>query len=73
MCSSDLTVLGARWLDKAVPAPAEPETVPASEVPTDVRDFSATEPDFMRMSDEDIERQIAEIRQALRKNEQGKP
>jgi hypothetical protein len=33
-----------------------------------VQDFSASEPDFMRMSDEDIEREIAEIKAALRKH-----
>jgi hypothetical protein len=48
-------------------------TVPMSEVPTDVRDFGATEPDFLRMNDEEIDRQIAEIRQALKKNDPEKP
>ena len=39
------------------------------DAPTDVRDFTATEPDFMRMSDADIERQIAEIKLALKKHD----
>jgi hypothetical protein len=65
-------VLSLQWHDKAVPAPVEPMTVPMDEAPTDVRDFSATEPDFMRLSDADIERQIAEIKKALKKNETGK-
>lgn len=69
----NISVLAAQWLEKAVPAPAEPVTVPMSEVPTDVRDFGATEPDFLRMSDEEIDRQIAEIRQALKKNDPEKP
>lgn len=69
----NITVLGVQWRDKAVAAPPEPVTVPMSELPTDVRDFSSTEPDFMRMSDADIERQIAEIKAALQKNDQGKP
>jgi len=69
----NISVLAAQWLEKAVPAPAEPMTVPMSEVPTDVRDFGATEPDFLRMSDEEIDRQIAEIRQALKKNDPEKP
>ena len=33
----------------------------------DTRDLAATDPDFLRMSDADIERQIAEIKKALTK------
>src|SRR5688572_4562477 len=65
----NLSVLSMQWHDKAVPAPVEPVTVPMDEVPTDVRDFTATDPDFMRMTDADIERQIAEIKKALKKND----
>jgi len=68
----NLTVLAIRWQDKAVPAPVEPMTVPMEELPTDVRDFTATEPDFMHMSDADIERQIAEIKKALAKHDPAK-
>jgi hypothetical protein len=68
----NLSVLAVQWHDKAVPAPVEPLTVPMSELPTDVRDFSATEPDFMHMTDADIERQIAEIKKALAKHDPGK-
>ena len=67
----NISVLAIEWLDKAVAAPVEPLTVPMSELPTDVRDFSSTEPDFMHMSDADIERQIAEIKKALKKHEPG--
>ena len=44
--------------------------MPLDELPTDVQDFSATDPDFLRqqMSDEDIEKSIAEIKAALRKH-----
>ncbi len=65
----NISVLSIQWHDKAVPAPVEPVTVPMSELPTEVRDFSATEPDFMRMTDSDIERQIAEIKKALKKHD----
>jgi len=65
----NISALSIQWHDKAVPAPVEPATVPMSELPTDVRDFSATEPDFMHMTDADIERQIAEIKKALKKND----
>jgi serine/threonine protein phosphatase PrpC len=68
----NISVLAIHWQDKAVAAPAEPMTVPMDEAPTDVRDFTATEPDFMHMSDADIERQIAEIKKALRKHDPAK-
>lgn len=68
----NLSVLAIRWHDRAVAAPVEPVTVPMDEVPTDVRDFTATEPDFMRMTDDDIERQIAEIKKALQKHDPAK-
>jgi serine/threonine protein phosphatase PrpC len=65
----NISVLSIQWHDKAVPAPVEPVTVPMDELPTDVRDFSATAPDFMHMTDADIERQIAEIKKALKKSD----
>jgi serine/threonine protein phosphatase PrpC len=65
----NVSVLALEWHEKAVPAPEEPLTVPMDELPTDVRDFSATDPDFMHMTDADIERQIAEIKKALKKHE----
>jgi len=49
------------------PAPM-PADRPALRTPTDVQDFTATDLDFLRMSDEDIEKAIAEIKAALRKN-----
>ena len=68
----NISVLAIHWQDKAVAAPVEPMTVPMDELPTDVRDFTATEPDFMHMTDADIERQIAEIKKALKKHDPGK-
>lgn len=68
----NISVLSVQWHDKPVPAPVEPNTVPMDELPTDVKDFTATEPDFMNMTDADIERQIAEIKKALKKNDPGK-
>src|SRR5690349_1231504 len=64
----NVTVLAIEWHEKAVPPPVEPLTVPMEE-PTEFKDFSATEPDFMRMSDADIERAIEDIKKALKKNE----
>jgi len=67
----NISVLSIQWHDKAVPAPVEPVTL-SMELPADAKDFSATDPDFMKMSDADIERQIAEIKKALKKNDPGK-
>jgi len=52
----------------AVAGADAPQTVPHYEPPTDVQDFSATDLDFLHVSDEDIEKAIAEIKAALRKN-----
>ena len=60
------------WQDKAVAAPVEPTTVPMEDVPSDGRKPAATEPDFMNMTDADIERQIDEIKKALKKHQGGK-
>jgi serine/threonine protein phosphatase PrpC len=68
----NVSVLGIEWHEQAVPAPEEPLTVPMDDLPADVRDFSATGPDVLHMTDADIERQIAEIKKALKKHESGK-
>ena len=51
-----------------------PVTVPSYDLPTDIQDFSATDPDFTKthMSDEDIERAIADIKAALKRYHHGK-
>jgi hypothetical protein len=63
----NVTALAMSWGEDEVPDQG-PRTVPRYDLPTDVQDFSATQPDFMRMSDEDIEKAIADIKAALRKN-----
>jgi serine/threonine protein phosphatase PrpC len=63
----NVTVLALRWGEDEVAAADEPRTIPSYELPTDVQDFTATDPDFLRMSDEDIDKAIAEIKAALRK------
>jgi serine/threonine protein phosphatase PrpC len=63
----NVTALAMTWGEEETRAVDEPRAIPSYELPTDVQDFTATEPDFMRMSDEDIERAIAEIKAALRK------
>ena len=52
------------WGDEAVSL-AE-ATVP--EPRTDIQDFTATDLDFMRMTDADIEKAIADLKAALRKH-----
>ena len=63
----NVTVLAMNWGEEEVAPTDGPPTVPTYELPTDVQDFTATDPDFLRMSDEDIEKAIAEIKAALRK------
>ncbi len=60
--SDNVSVLAMTWgEDELEPSgPAEEATV--------VQDFTATDLDFMRMSDEEIEKAIDEIRVALRRN-----
>ncbi len=68
----NVSVLAIEWHEKAVPAPEEPLTVPMENSRADARDYTGTDPDFLRMSDAEIERQIAEIKKALTKHDTGK-
>jgi len=68
----NISVLAIEWHDKAVPAPEEPLTVPMGDTRADVQDFKNTDPEFLRMSDADMERQIAEIKKALTKQDPNK-
>ncbi len=60
--ADNVSAVAMRWGEEAL----EPSG-PAPEV-TQVEDFTATDLDFMRMTDEDIEKAIDEIRAALRRN-----
>jgi serine/threonine protein phosphatase PrpC len=64
----NISALALAWGEEAVPLREGPRTVPLAEMSTAVQDFGATDPDFLRMTDEDIERAIAEIRRALKRN-----
>ena len=58
----NISVIALRWAEPQIPATApEPEH-------TLVQDFTATDVDYRRVSDEDIERAIAELKEALRKS-----
>ena len=67
----NLSVVALAWGEDeaAIDAPRTvPQAVAQRERATDVQDFSATDLDFLHVSDEDIEKAIAEIKAALRKN-----
>ncbi len=66
--SDNLSVVALAWGEDEGAVADAPQTVPQREPATDVQDFTATDLDFLRMSDEDIEKAIAEIKAALRKN-----
>ena len=68
----NVSVLAIEWHEKAVPAPVEPVTVPMTELPVDLSDFSAAGPESLHMSNAEIERQIAELKKALNKHDAGK-
>ncbi len=65
----NVSVLAMAWGEEEVAAADSPRTLPYYELPTDVQDFTATDPDFLRMSDAEIDKAIEEIRQALKKNQ----
>jgi hypothetical protein len=56
------------WGEEEIAAADSPRTVPYDEMPTEIHDFTATDPDFLRMSDAEIDRAIEEIKIALKKN-----
>ncbi len=70
----NVSVVAISWSEEAVapaayPDVAGPLTVPSYEMPTEIQDFTATDPDFTKvnLSDEDIERAIADIKTALKR------
>jgi serine/threonine protein phosphatase PrpC len=69
----NISVLALEWLDKAVAPPVEPATVLA-DATTEFKDFTATAPDFMHITDAEIDRAIEDIKKALalKKNQERK-
>ena len=59
----NVSVIAMRWGEAAASVPAVPESER-----TVVQDLTATDLDFLRVSDEDIERAIAELKAVLRKS-----
>jgi serine/threonine protein phosphatase PrpC len=66
--ADNITALALAWGEEMVAGRAGPRTVPLAEMTTEAQDFGATDPDFLRMTDDDIERAIAEIKQALKRS-----
>ena len=65
----NVSVLAIAWGEEAKrPLGQDSRTVPYYEMPTNVQDLTATDPDFLRVSDQDIDEAIAEIKAALKKN-----
>ena len=66
----NVTVIALSWAQDAVAeAPADAAAAPAAlqGVTTEVKDFTAPDPDFVHMTDEEIEKAIEELKVALRK------
>jgi PPM family protein phosphatase len=57
----NISVLAMRWAEPTPAGAPEPER-------TAIEDFTATDLDYLRMTDEEIERAIAELKSALRKS-----
>lgn len=66
--ADNISALALSWGEEAVALREGPRTVPPADLTTVTQDFTATDPDFLRMSDEDIERAIEEIKLALKRN-----
>jgi len=66
----NVSALALAWGEETAPFGDGPRTVPLAEMTTEVQDFGAGDPDFLRMTDEDIERAIAEIKAALKQRPQ---
>ncbi|HZN86380.1 MAG TPA: PP2C family serine/threonine-protein phosphatase [Burkholderiales bacterium] len=65
--ADNITALALGWGEERRVEPAGPSTVPLAEVAAAAQDLGATDSDFLRLSDDDIERAIAGIREALKR------
>ncbi len=66
--ADNITALALAWGEEMAAGSEGPRTVPRAEASTEAQDFGTTDPDFLRMTDEDIERAIEQIKQALKRN-----
>ncbi len=63
----NISVLAMQWGEEALAQPREQDTIPFHDLPTEDQPLNAAELDYMNMTDADIERAIAQIKAALRK------
>ena len=64
----NVSALAMLWGEDEVAPVTEPQTLPAHELPTKPQNLGSAETEYLRMTDEDIERAIAEIRATVAKN-----
>lgn len=69
--ADNVSALAIQWGEDEVGPITEPQTRPAHELPTKPQDLGAAETEYLRMTDEEIERAIAEIRAKVAKNKAG--
>ena len=62
--SDNVSVLALAWHEEATTQ----DRTPVSGTKTEIRDLTATDLDYLRMTDEDVEKAINELKSALRKN-----
>ncbi len=56
------------WGEEEIAVADEAAAAPVYGAQTEVKDLTATDLDFMRMTDEEVEKAIEELKAALRKN-----
>jgi hypothetical protein len=62
--SDNISVVAMAWHEEGLTQ----DRTPAGGTTTEIKDLTATELDYMRMTDEDVEKAINELKTALRKN-----
>jgi len=67
----NVSALAMLWGEDEVAPVTEPQTLPTHEMPTKPQDLGSVETEYLRMTDEEIERAIAEIRAKVAKNKAG--
>jgi len=67
----NISALAMLWGEDEVAPVTEPQTLPTHEMPTKPQNLGSAETEYLRMSDEEIERAIAEIRAKVAKNKTG--
>ena len=65
--ADNITALALAWGEAMAEEGAGPRTVPLAEVAAAAQDFGGADSDFLRLSDADIERAIARIKEALKR------